>query len=60
MCFFRRGGVLYLGGGKYFGCRHCYDLTYLCQKESGKYDDLYKGMGIDPKVARKALKYRGN
>ncbi|MHC4269878.1 MAG: hypothetical protein ACYSWS_04665 [Planctomycetota bacterium] len=44
----RRVGVLYLGGGEYFGCRHCYDLTYLCQKESGKYDSLYEGMGFLP------------
>ena len=50
-----RVGVLYLGGGEYFGCRHCYDLTYLCQKESGKYDELYKRMGFNPKEARRAL-----
>jgi hypothetical protein len=46
--------------GMYFGCRHCNDLTYRCQKESGKYDELYEGMGFDPKEARKALKFRGN
>ena len=57
----RRVGVLYLGeGGEYFGCRHCYDLTYLCQKESGKYDHLYRQCGFDPKEARKALKYGSN
>lgn len=30
----RRVGCLYLPrGGKYFGCRHCYDLTYESQQE---------------------------
>ena len=53
----RRVGVLYLDG-VYFGCRHCYDLTYKCQKESGRYDELYKSMGLDPKEARRALKCR--
>jgi hypothetical protein len=28
----RRVGVLY-GAGKYFLCRHCYDLTYVTQQE---------------------------
>ncbi|MHC4269044.1 MAG: hypothetical protein ACYSTS_11320 [Planctomycetota bacterium] len=23
----RRVGIIYLAGGEYFGCRHCYDLT---------------------------------
>ena len=40
----RRVGVLYLSDGEYFGCRYCNNLTYLCQKESGKYDSLYEGM----------------
>lgn len=30
----RRVGVLYKAGD-YFGCRHCYDLTYSIQKTSG-------------------------
>ncbi len=36
----RRVGKLYLpSGGKYFGCRHCYDLTYRsCQEHSKKLD----------------------
>ncbi len=39
----RRVGVLYLPpGGRYFGCRHCYDLTYRSCQESHKYDDLYQ------------------
>jgi len=36
----RRVGVLYLGGGKYFGCRHCYDLTYRSCKEHDKRIDF--------------------
>jgi len=51
----RRVGVLYRGGKEYFGCRHCYDLTYLCQKESGKYDSYFEQMGFDPKEARRAI-----
>ncbi len=31
-----RVGVLYLGGGKYFGCRQCYNLTYRSSKEHDK------------------------
>ena len=30
----RRVGVLF--GGKYFGCRHCYDLAYNAQFEGGR------------------------
>ncbi len=54
----RRVGVLYLSEGEYFGCRHCHDLTYLCQKESGKHDELYRQWGFDPKEARRAMKCR--
>ncbi len=50
----RRVGVLYLGENR-FGCRHCYNLTYECQKESGKFDGLFKSMGFDPKEAGRAL-----
>ena len=32
----RRVGVLYLGGD-YFGCRHCYDLTYESRNENRRY-----------------------
>ena len=52
----RRVGVLYLGGKEYFGCRHCYNLTYECQRE--RYDTYFKELGFDPKVARKVLKHR--
>ncbi len=39
----RRALRLYLGGGKYFGCRHCYNLTYeSCQEHDARVDRLAK------------------
>lgn len=39
----RRVGKLYLPPyGKYFGCRHCYNLTYRCQKEHDKSYDSFR------------------
>lgn len=35
----RRVGILYLGG-TYFGCRHCYNLTYISCQQSHKFDNL--------------------
>jgi hypothetical protein len=32
--------------GKYFGCRHCYNLTYESCKESHKYDSLATRLGL--------------
>jgi hypothetical protein len=55
----RRVSVLYLGGGKYFGCRHCYNLTYESSKENHKFDRLYRQMGISPKEANKLFKHGG-
>jgi hypothetical protein len=41
----RRVGKLYLPPrGRYFGCRHCHDLTYTSCQESHKYDSLYRHM----------------
>lgn len=48
----RRVGVLHLGNGKYFGCRHCYNLTYSSSKESHKFDRLFRQMGITAKQAK--------
>lgn len=48
----RRVGVLYLAGAKYFGCRHCYNLTYESCKESHKFDSLFRKMGITAKHAK--------
>lgn len=39
----QRVGKLYLPPGyQYFGCRHCYELTYTSCQESHKYDSFYK------------------
>ena len=38
----RRVGKLYLGpGGRYYGCRHCNDLTYKSCQESHKRDSMW-------------------
>ncbi len=37
----RRVGSLY-DGGKYFLCRHCYDLTYQSRRDGRKYGPLHK------------------
>jgi hypothetical protein len=52
----RRVGVLYLGSGKYFGCRHCHNLTYESSKESHKFDSMFLKMGVDPKMGKKLFK----
>jgi hypothetical protein len=52
----RRVGVLYLGGGKYFGCRPCHDLTYESSRESHKFDRMFLRMGIDPKEGKRLFK----
>ncbi|MBA4419403.1 MAG: hypothetical protein C0392_16085 [Syntrophus sp. (in: bacteria)] len=54
----RRAGILYLKNGKYFGCRHCYNLTYTSQKESHIFDWLFRKAGIDPKEGVQMLKGR--
>ena len=42
----RRVGKLYLPpGGHYFGCRHCYDLTYRSSQESDKRVNALKKLG---------------
>jgi hypothetical protein len=47
-------------GGKYFGNRDAYGLTYTSCQDSGKYDGLYRRlaahMGTDPSSIRLALK----
>ena len=41
------GGVAVLyGPGKYFLCRHCYDLSYESQRENGMYRALHKAQEI--------------
>lgn len=39
----RRVGKLYLPrGGRYFACRHCYDLTYQSCRDSHRFDKLFR------------------
>ena len=43
----RRVGKLYLPpGGRYFGCRHCYNLSYSSCQESHKFDSFYKEFAL--------------
>ena len=56
----RRVGKLYLPpGGLYFGCRHCYDLTYTSCQESHKCDGLYRLLaaqtGSSPEFVKRIL-----
>jgi hypothetical protein len=41
----RRVAVLY-GPGKYFLCRHCYDLAYQSQRDNGVYRALHRAQDI--------------
>jgi len=46
----RRVGKLYLApGNKYFGCRHCQDLTYESCRDSHKFDKMAYELGLSPK-----------
>lgn len=49
-------------GDEYFGCRHCYDLTYTSCRESHRFDRLFnsigKDLGVDPKIIIRAWKKR--
>lgn len=56
----QRVGKLYLPpGGKYFGCRHCYNLTYSSCQESHFYDSFYSfiadEMGFSLQGAKETL-----
>jgi hypothetical protein len=57
----RRAGKLHLPpGGRYFGCRHCYDLTYTSCQESHKFDGLWRLLarrtGSDPATVKRLMK----
>jgi hypothetical protein len=57
----RRVRKLYLPGGeRYFGCRHCYNLTYTSCQESHKYDSCLAAvgapMGLSAREVAKLLK----
>src|SRR5262249_11129670 len=44
----RRVAKLYLPpGGRYFGCRHCYGLTYTTCPESHQFDTLFRHLARD-------------
>ncbi len=45
----RRVAVLY-GPGRYFLCRHCYDLTYQSQRENKMYRALHRAQKIREKL----------
>jgi hypothetical protein len=60
----RRVGKLYLPPhGRYFGCRHCHDLTYATCQASRKYSSLYRHLadstGYDPATVRRVMKQIG-
>lgn len=51
----RRVGTLFLSsGGKYFGCRHCYDLSYESRNEShdGKLGIMGSFLDIDKRIGK--------
>ncbi len=57
----RRVGVLYDSGGDYFGCRHCYDLSYDSRNRSKKFrhwDALFL-LDVDDKIVELEKKYQG-
>ena len=56
----RRVSKLYLPpGGRYFGCRHCYDLSYESCQDSHKHDRLFRDLahdtGFDPTFVKRVL-----
>lgn len=60
----RRVAKLYLPPhGRYFGCRHCHDLTYTSCQESHKFDGLCRVMagdlGLSFAAARRAMNRLG-
>jgi hypothetical protein len=49
----RRVAILY-GPGRYFLCRHCYDLRYKSQRENGMYRALHKAQAIRERLGGSA------
>jgi len=44
----KRVGMLYQPpGAQYFGCRQCYELVYLSSRESHKWDNMWKRLGVE-------------
>jgi len=49
----KRVGKLYLPpDGQYFGCRQCYDLVYLSSRESHKWDNFWRSLGVEPSIGK--------
>ena len=54
----RRVGKLYLPPlARYYGCRHCHDLTYRSAQEAHKFDALYRTLASYMGVPPAAIKY---
>ena len=49
----RRAAILY-GPGRYFLCRHCYDLSYQCQRENAMYRAIHKAQSIRERLGGSA------
>ena len=49
----RRVAVLY-GPGRYFLCRHCYDLVYESQRDNATYRALHKAQAIRERLGGSA------
>jgi len=53
----RRVGKLYMPpGGRYFGCRHCYDLTYQSTRDCHQHERIARLIGWDPEDVREGLR----
>ena len=54
----RRVGKLYLPpGGRYYGCRHCYDLTYRSSQRSGGNVGYFAGLARRVGASGEALRH---
>jgi hypothetical protein len=49
----RRVAILY-GPGRYFLCRHCYDLTYQSQRDNVMYRSLHRAQNIRERLGGSA------
>jgi len=59
----RRIGKLYLPpSARYFGCRHCYGLTYTTCQDSHRFDRLFRNLahetGIDARLVKQMFERR--